>query len=167
MSWNLEKEEKLKKLWGKGNTASEIAQIIGGVTRNAVIGKAHRLNLAAKSSVQKIKKSKEERKRVINEAKEKRKRIIPVGTSTVRALETVTVSGFQITSKKAWTDKFIYPPYDFKMADMLITNLHQPKSTLMMLVAAFAKKDFLLKAYREAIKKKYRFYSYGDSMLLM
>ena len=53
------------------------------------------------------------------------------------------------------------------MADMLITNLHQPKSTLMMLVAAFAKKDFLLKAYREAIKKKYRFYSYGDSMLLM
>ena len=62
MSWNLEKEEKLKKLWGKGNTASQIAQIIGGVTRNAVIGKAHRLNLATKPSSQKIKKSKEERK---------------------------------------------------------------------------------------------------------
>ena len=62
MSWNLEKEEKLKKLWGKGNTASEIAQIIGGVTRNAVIGKAHRLNLATKSAFQKVKKSKEERK---------------------------------------------------------------------------------------------------------
>jgi len=62
MSWNLEKEEKLKKLWGKGSTASEIAQIIGGVTRNAVIGKAHRLNLAAKSGIQKIKKSKEEKK---------------------------------------------------------------------------------------------------------
>lgn len=104
---------------------------------------------------------------MINEAKEKRKRIIPVGTSTVRTLETVTVSGFQITSKKAWTDKFIYPPYDFKMCDMLVTNLHQPKSTLMMLVAAFAKKDFLLKAYKEAIKKKYRFYSYGDSMLII
>ena len=62
MSWNLEKEEKLKKLWGKGNTASEIAQIIGGVTRNAVIGKAHRLNLATKSAFQNVKKSKEERK---------------------------------------------------------------------------------------------------------
>ena len=59
MSWNLEKEEKLKKLWGKGNTASEIAQIIGGVTRNAVIGKAHRLNLATKSGIHKVKKSKE------------------------------------------------------------------------------------------------------------
>ena len=62
MSWNSEKEEKLKKLWGKGNTASEIAQIIGGVTRNVVIGKAHRLNLATKSAFQKVKKSKEERK---------------------------------------------------------------------------------------------------------
>ena len=69
MSWNLEREEKLRKLWGKGNTASEIAQIIGGVTRNAVIGKAHRLNLATKSGVQKIKKSKEERKNLANGGK--------------------------------------------------------------------------------------------------
>jgi len=104
---------------------------------------------------------------MINEARAKRKKIIPVGTSTVRTLETVTVSGFQITRNEGWTDKFIYPPYDFKMCDRFITNFHQPKSTVMMLVAAFTKKDFLLSAYKEAIKKKYRFYSYGDSMLIV
>ena len=104
---------------------------------------------------------------MINEARAKRKKIVPVGTSTVRTLETVTVSGFQITRNEGWTDKFIYPPYDFKMCDRFITNFHQPKSTLMMLVAAFAKKDFLLDAYKEAIKKKYRFYSYGDSMMIV
>ena len=102
---------------------------------------------------------------IINKAKSKKKSVGVVGTSTVRTLETVVVSGFQITSRKGWTDKFIYPPYDFKMCDKFITNLHQPKSTLMMLTAAFAKKDFILKAYKEAIKKKYRFYSYGDAMI--
>jgi len=104
---------------------------------------------------------------IINKAKSKKKSVGVVGTSTVRTLETVVVSGFQITSRKGWTDKFIYPPYDFKMCDKFITNLHQPKSTLMMLTAAFAKKDFVLKAYKEAIKKKYRFYSYGDSMIII
>ena len=104
---------------------------------------------------------------IINKAKSKKKSVCVVGTSTVRTLETVVVSGFQITSRKGWTDKFIYPPYDFKMCDKFITNLHQPKSTLMMLTAAFAKKDFILKAYKEAIKKKYRFYSYGDSMIII
>ena len=104
---------------------------------------------------------------IINKAKSKKKFVGVVGTSTVRTLETVVVSGFQITSRKGWTDKFIYPPYEFKMCDKFITNLHQPKSTLMMLTAAFAKKDFILKAYKEAIKKKYRFYSYGDSMIII
>ena len=104
---------------------------------------------------------------IINDAKSKRKKITVVGTSAIRTLETVVVSGFQITSRKGWTDKFIYPPYDFKMCDKFITNLHQPKSTLMMLTAAFAKKDFILKAYKEAIKNKYRFYSYGDSMIII
>ena len=104
---------------------------------------------------------------IINKAKAHRKSVGVVGTSTVRTLETVVVSGFQITARKGWTDKFIYPPYDFKMCDKFITNLHQPKSTLMMLTAAFAKKDFILEAYKEAIKKKYRFYSYGDSMIII
>ena len=64
-------------------------------------------------------------------------------------------------------DKFIYPPYIFKMSDMLITNFHQPQSTLMMLVSAFANKNMIIDAYQEAIKKKYSFYSYGDAMLII
>ena len=104
---------------------------------------------------------------VINQAKAKKKKVWTVGTSTNRALETVVVSGFQITGKRGWTDKFIYPPYKFKMCDRLITNFHQPKSTLMMLVSAFSSKDIVLNTYQEAIKKKYRFYSYGDAMLLL
>ena len=104
---------------------------------------------------------------IINNAKKKKKRVICVGTSTIRTLETVVTSGFKVTPRKGWTDKFVYPPYDFKMCDSIITNFHQPQSTLMMLVAAFAKKDFALKAYKEAIKKKYRFYSYGDAMIII
>ena len=104
---------------------------------------------------------------IINKARAHKKSVGVVGTSAIRTLETVVVSGFQITARQGWTDKFIYPPYDFKMCDKLITNFHQPKSTLMMLTAAFGKKDFLLKAYKEAIKKKYRFHSYGDAMIIV
>ena len=104
---------------------------------------------------------------IINDAKSKRKKITVVGTSSIRTLETVMVSGFQITAKQGWTDKFIYPPYKFKMADRLITNFHQPQSTLMMLVSAFASKEFVMDAYSEAIKKKYKFYSYGDAMMII
>jgi len=104
---------------------------------------------------------------IINEARQKKKKIWTIGTSVVRALETVVVSGFQITPKTGWTDKFIYPPYKFKMSDRLITNFHMPQSTLMMMVSAYATKDIMLNAYKEAIKKKYNFYSFGDAMLLI
>ena len=103
----------------------------------------------------------------INEAKLKRRRIFAVGTSTVRALETVNVSGFLISPKKGWTNKFIHPPYEFKIVDGLITNFHSPESTLLMLISAFADYDFIKKAYKEAKKKNYRFLSYGDSMLIV
>jgi len=103
----------------------------------------------------------------INETKKKRKRVIAVGTSTVRSLETVAVSGFQVSPKRGWTDKFIYPPYDFKMVDGIITNFHQPKSTLMMMTSAFANRDLIMKAYRLAKKNDYRFLSYGDAMLII
>ena len=102
----------------------------------------------------------------INEAKRKRRRIFAVGTSTVRALETVNVSGFQISPKKGWTNKFIHPPHDFKIVDGLITNFHEPESTLLMLTSAFAGYKFVKKAYAEAKKKNYRFLSYGDAMLI-
>ncbi|MFA4838748.1 MAG: tRNA preQ1(34) S-adenosylmethionine ribosyltransferase-isomerase QueA [Candidatus Neomarinimicrobiota bacterium] len=103
----------------------------------------------------------------INEAKAKGKRIIGVGTSVARTLETVTVSGFQISPRRGWTDKFIHPPYNFKMIDVLITNFHQPKSTLLMLVTAFANYPLIMKAYKEAVKKKYHFFSYGDAMIII
>ena len=104
---------------------------------------------------------------IINNAKKKKRKVACVGTSTIRTLETVVTSGFKVTPRKGWTDKFVYPPYDFKMCDSMITNFHQPQSTLMMLVAAFATKDFALEAYKEAIKKEYRFYSYGDAMIII
>ena len=103
----------------------------------------------------------------INETKKKRRRVFAVGTSSVRSLETVAVSGFQVSPKRGWTDKFIYPPYDFKMVDAMITNFHQPKSTLLMMVSAFADRDLIMKAYKEAKKNNYRFLSYGDAMLIM
>ena len=103
----------------------------------------------------------------INEAKKKHRRIIAVGTSTIRALETVVVSGFMVSPKRGWTDKFIYPPYDFKMVDAMITNFHQPKSTLLMMISAFADRDLIMKAYKEAKKNNYRFLSYGDAMLII
>ena len=103
----------------------------------------------------------------INETKNKGKRVIAVGTSVVRALETVTLSGYHVTPRKGWTDKFIFPPYDFKMVDAMITNFHQPKSTVLMQVSAFLGHEETMRAYKEAIKKKYRFFSFGDAMLII
>ena len=103
---------------------------------------------------------------MINETRERGKNIFAVGTSSVRALETVVVSGIQVTPKRGWTDKFIFPPYDFKMTDAIITNFHQPKSTLLMLLCAFTEREFLFNAYKEALKKDYRFLSYGDAMII-
>ena len=103
----------------------------------------------------------------INEARKKRRKIVAVGTSTIRALETVVVSGFMVSPKRGWTDKFIYPPYEYKMVDSMVTNFHMPKSTLMMMVSAFTDINLLKKAYREAKKYDYRFLSYGDAMIIV
>ncbi|MCK4353147.1 tRNA preQ1(34) S-adenosylmethionine ribosyltransferase-isomerase QueA [candidate division WOR-3 bacterium] len=104
----------------------------------------------------------------------KAKRVIAVGTSAVRALETQaknpirqTASGRKLKSVSGWTDKFIYPPYKFKIVGALITNFHLPKSTLFLLVCAFAGKELIYHAYQEAIKSGYKFYSYGDAMLII
>ncbi len=102
----------------------------------------------------------------INETKKKRRKVFAVGTSSVRGLETVAVSGFQVSPKRGWTDKFIYPPYNFKMVNGIITNFHQPKSTMLMMISAFSDRDLIMKAYREAKKHNYRFLSYGDAMFV-
>ena len=82
-------------------------------------------------------------------------------------LETVVTTDGFVKPDKGWTDKFIYPPYDFKVVDVLVTNFHMPASTLLMLVCAFGSRDFIFKAYRRAIREKYRFFSYGDAMLIL
>ena len=103
----------------------------------------------------------------INQARKRHRKIIAVGTSTVRALETIAISGFQVTPKRGWTDKFIYPPYEFKMVDKMVTNFHTPQSTLLMMVSAFGDIKLIKKAYLEAKKNEYRFLSYGDAMIII
>lgn len=107
----------------------------------------------------------------LNEAKQKGGRIFAVGTTTCRALENqarlVKGSRNKIQEGKGWTNLFIYPPYNFKFVDALITNFHLPRTTLLMLAAAFCGKELLFRAYEEAIKQRYRFYSYGDCTLII
>lgn len=103
---------------------------------------------------------------LINRAKAQGKKIVAVGTTTVRTLETAYKQFGEIKACKSASELFIYPPYEFKVIDKLITNFHLPKSTLLMLVSALAGKDFIFKAYEEAIRNKYRFYSYGDCMFI-
>ena len=102
----------------------------------------------------------------INRAKREGKKIIAVGTTTVRTLETAFQKFGCIKPCHDHSELFIYPPYEFKVIDNLITNFHLPKSTLLMLVSALAGKDFIFEAYKEAIENKYRFFSYGDCMLI-
>lgn len=103
----------------------------------------------------------------VNRTKESKRSIFVCGTSAVRAIESSVTTTRKLTSGRGWTDKFIFPPYDFKLTDRLITNFHMPKSTLLMLVSAFAGYDLTMKAYKKAIRDKYRLYSYGDAMLIL
>ena len=103
---------------------------------------------------------------ILNEAKKLGKRIISIGTTTTRTLETIINKYNKFQECSGWTDIFIYPGYEFKAIDALITNFHLPKSTLIMLVSAFASKDKIMKAYNIAVKEEYRFFSFGDSMFI-
>jgi S-adenosylmethionine:tRNA ribosyltransferase-isomerase len=105
--------------------------------------------------------------RLVNRVIDSRGRVFVAGTSTCRALESSVTTDGHLKPTKGWTDKFIYPPYDFKVTDALITNFHMPESTLLMLVSAFAGRDFIMRAYKKAIKEGYRFYSYGDATLIL
>lgn len=104
---------------------------------------------------------------LVNEANARHNNVFAVGTTSMKALETAqTISG-KIKPYKGWTNKFIFPPYTFSVANCMITNFHLPKSSMMMEVAAFAGYDLLMKAYKEAIAEKYRFFTYGDAMLII
>src|ERR1700730_8207297 len=95
------------------------------------------------------------------------KRVAAVGTTTVRVLESARRQDGKLVAQTGSTDIFIYPPFEFRMVDLLLTNFHLPRSTLLMLVSAFAGREFLLRAYEQAIRQRYRFYSYGDCMLIL
>ncbi|NBI06940.1 tRNA preQ1(34) S-adenosylmethionine ribosyltransferase-isomerase QueA [Senegalia massiliensis] len=104
---------------------------------------------------------------LINSVKESGKKVISVGTTSTRTLESVSDDSGKVKESKGWTDIFIYPGYKFKSIDGLITNFHLPESTLVMLVSALAGKENILNAYEEAIKEKYRFFSFGDAMIII
>ncbi|TWO33376.1 tRNA preQ1(34) S-adenosylmethionine ribosyltransferase-isomerase QueA [Seonamhaeicola sediminis] len=103
----------------------------------------------------------------VNKAIQNKKRVCAVGTTAMRTIESSVSSNGLLNEMDGWTNKFIFPPYDFSIANCMITNFHTPKSTLLMMVSAFAGHDFIMKAYEEAVKEKYRFYSYGDAMLII
>ena len=109
----------------------------------------------------------QEASNLVNKALKDKRKICAVGTTVMRGLESSVSSMGTLNSYQGWTHKFIFPPYDFSIANCMITNFHTPKSTLLMMVSAFANIDFIKEAYKQAIKHKYNFYSYGDAMLII
>jgi S-adenosylmethionine:tRNA ribosyltransferase-isomerase len=109
----------------------------------------------------------EETANIVNQKIDEKRRICAVGTTTMRVLESSVSTDGHLKPFHGWTNKFIFPPYDFKIANSMITNFHMPESTLLMMTAAFGGYDLIMEAYREAVKEKYRFYSYGDAMLIL
>ncbi|WP_296314063.1 tRNA preQ1(34) S-adenosylmethionine ribosyltransferase-isomerase QueA [Winogradskyella sp. UBA3174] len=104
---------------------------------------------------------------IVNNGIEHKRRVCAVGTTSMRTVESAVSSVGRLNDYEGWTNKFIFPPYEFSIANAMITNFHTPKSTLLMMVSAFAGHDFMKKAYEEAVKEKYKFYSYGDAMLII
>lgn len=109
----------------------------------------------------------EENTEIINQAREERRNICAVGATTLRALETSVTTSGKVKPFDGWTNKFIFPPYNFSVANRCVTNLHLPYSTLLMMACAFGEYDVVMKAYQEAVKEKYRFGAYGDAMLIL
>ncbi len=104
---------------------------------------------------------------VVNAAKEKNRKICAVGTTVMRTVESSVSSLGHLKAAEGWTNKFIFPPYDFSVANAMVTNFHLPKSSLLIMAAAFGGYDLVMEAYQQAIKEGYRFYSYGDAMLII
>ena len=109
----------------------------------------------------------EDQAELINRTKKEGGRVIAVGTTSCRTLESATGEDGILKAGSGWTDIFIYPGYQFRMIDALITNFHLPESTLMMLVSAFAGRELIMDTYAEAVKERYRFFSFGDAMFIV
>ena len=153
----------LKRLEIKGVNFAEITLHVGLGTFNAVevedLSKhkmdSEEIDINAKAAT------------TINKALKQKRRICSVGTTSMRAIESSVSSSGTLNEYSGWTNKFIFPPYEFSIANCMVTNFHMPKSTLLMMTSAFAGHDFVLRAYEEAIKEKYNFFSYGDAMLII
>lgn len=104
---------------------------------------------------------------VVNKGVAQKRRICAVGTTVMRTIESAVNANGTLHEYEGWTNKFIFPPYDFSIANCMVTNFHMPKSTLLMMISAFTGHDLMEKAYKEAVKEKYKFYSYGDAMLIL
>ena len=104
---------------------------------------------------------------MVNNAKSNKKRVCSIGTTSMRALESAVSSSKTLNTYRGWTHKFIFPPHDFSIADSMVTNFHLPKTSLLIMTCAFAGYDLAMEAYKKAIKDKYRFFSYGDALLII
>jgi S-adenosylmethionine:tRNA ribosyltransferase-isomerase len=104
---------------------------------------------------------------VVNKTKEANKKVCAVGTTSMRTIESAVSANKMLKQAEGWTNLFIYPPYNFNIANCMVTNFHLPKTSLVIMTAAFGGQEFILEAYEEAIKEKYRFFSYGDAMLIL
>ena len=104
---------------------------------------------------------------LVNESLDRKKRVCSIGTTSMRALESSVSANGRLKANNGWTDKFIFPPYEFKICNALVTNFHLPQSTLLMMACAFGGYDLTMKAYETAVKEKYKFFSYGDAMLII
>jgi S-adenosylmethionine:tRNA ribosyltransferase-isomerase len=105
--------------------------------------------------------------KIVNQALDNKNKVCAIGTTTMRTLESAVSAGNRLKEREGWTDKFIFPPYEFKICSALVTNFHQPESTLLMMAAAFGGFDLVMKAYETAKKEKYKFLTYGDAMLIV
>lgn len=155
-------KELLEKLKSKGISIATVTLIVGRGTFNPI--KTEEIE-KHKMDEEYFEIEEKEMKKINNQIRDKGK-IVAVGTTSVRALESALQNG-KISKKAGKTSLFIYPGYRFKTVDSLITNFHLPKSTLLLLTCAFAGKELIMKAYQEAVEKKYRFYSFGDAMMII
>jgi S-adenosylmethionine:tRNA ribosyltransferase-isomerase len=155
--------ELLKRLELKGINFAEVTLHVGlGTFRSVEVEDLTKHKMDSEQAI-----ITEEAVRIVNEAKKNKKRVCAVGTTSMRTIETSVSTMGDLKPFNGWTNKFIFPPYEFSIADSLITNFHTPLSTLLMMISAFCGHDLMMKAYQEAIKEKYRFYSYGDAMLIL
>jgi S-adenosylmethionine:tRNA ribosyltransferase-isomerase len=153
----------LKKLELKGINFAEVTLHIGlGTFRSVEVEDLTKHKMDSEQVI-----ISQEASDMVNNAKRSKQRVCAIGTTAMRSIESSVSTEGYLKPFDGWTNKFIFPPYDFSIADSLITNFHTPLSTLLMMISAFAGHDLMMQAYQEAIKEKYRFFSYGDAMLIL